>query len=106
MAGAAILQNPRYTGYAIFGRWHKHEELLDPDDVAAGHITRFRRSPTHRIIRSKKTRSPGDRVGRTIHRSTTPAPPASRNQQPRTRSPRQNPHLIEPRIPSAGFDPV
>lgn len=55
---AAILQNPRYTGYAIFGRWHKHEELLDPDDVAAGHITRFRRSPTHRIIRSRKPAHP------------------------------------------------
>ncbi|WP_433754617.1 recombinase family protein [Nocardia sp. CA-135398] len=22
---AAILQNPRYTGYAVFGRWSKHE---------------------------------------------------------------------------------
>jgi hypothetical protein len=24
-----------------FGRWSKHETLLDPDDVAAGHVTRF-----------------------------------------------------------------
>ncbi|WP_179830746.1 recombinase family protein [Nocardia amikacinitolerans] len=55
---SAILQNPRYTGYAIFGRWNKHEELLDPDDVAAGHITRLRRSPNHRIIRSKKPAHP------------------------------------------------
>ncbi|WP_253799256.1 recombinase family protein [Nocardia amikacinitolerans] len=55
---SAILQNPRYTGYAIFGRWNKQEELLDPDDVAAGHITRLRRSPNHRIIRSKKPAHP------------------------------------------------
>jgi hypothetical protein len=34
---AAILQNPRYTGYAVFGRWAKKEELIDPDDVAAGY---------------------------------------------------------------------
>ncbi|MGY1976299.1 recombinase family protein [Nocardia gipuzkoensis] len=55
---AAILQNPRYTGYAVFGRWTKHEELLDPDDAAAGNVTRFRRSPTHRIVRSKKPAHP------------------------------------------------
>ncbi|WP_249645576.1 recombinase family protein [Nocardia sputi] len=55
---AAILQNPRYTGYAVFGRWTKHEELLDPDDAAAGNITRFRRSPTHRIVRSKSPAHP------------------------------------------------
>jgi hypothetical protein len=30
----AILDNPRYTGYASFGRWTKHETLLDPDDAA------------------------------------------------------------------------
>lgn len=26
----AILENPRHTGYAFFGRWAKHETLLDP----------------------------------------------------------------------------
>ncbi|WP_084489456.1 recombinase family protein [Nocardia niwae] len=55
---AAILQNPRYTGYAVFGRWAKHEELLDPDDAAAGNVVRFRRSPNHRIVRSKKPAHP------------------------------------------------
>lgn len=49
----AILENPRYTGYAIFGRWTKHETLIDPDDVAAGHVTRFRRSSPDRIVRSR-----------------------------------------------------
>ena len=49
----AILENPRYTGYAVFGRWTKHEELADPDDVAAGHVTRFRRSSPDRVVRSR-----------------------------------------------------
>ncbi|MEV0688174.1 recombinase family protein [Nocardia sp. NPDC050378] len=55
---AAILQNPRYTGYAFFGRWTKTESLLDPDDVAAGHIVMFKRSPAQRIIRSRHPARP------------------------------------------------
>jgi DNA invertase Pin-like site-specific DNA recombinase len=54
----AILENPRYTGYAIFGRWTKHEVLLDPDDVAAGHVVRFRKSPKERIVRSRTPAHP------------------------------------------------
>jgi DNA invertase Pin-like site-specific DNA recombinase len=54
----AILDNPRYTGYAVFGRWTKHEVLLNPDDVAAGHVTRFRRSSPDRIVRSRKPAHP------------------------------------------------
>ncbi|MGH3537364.1 MAG: recombinase family protein, partial [Pseudonocardiaceae bacterium] len=50
----AILENPKYTGYAFFGRWTKHEMLLNPDDVAAGHVVRFQRSSTDRIVRSRK----------------------------------------------------
>ncbi|MET8650431.1 recombinase family protein [Nocardia aurea] len=51
----AILENPRYTGYAVFGRWSKHEELLDPDDVAAGHVVRFKRANQDRIVRSRRS---------------------------------------------------
>jgi hypothetical protein len=54
----AILDNPRYTGYAFFGRWTKHEELLDPDDVAAGHVTRFRRAEPGKIVRSRRPAHP------------------------------------------------
>lgn len=54
----SILENPRYTGFAFFGRWTKHETLLDPDDVAAGHVTRFRRSSPDRIVRSRKPAHP------------------------------------------------
>jgi hypothetical protein len=29
----AILENPRHTGYTVFGRWTKQEVLLNPDVV-------------------------------------------------------------------------
>ena len=54
----AILENPRYTGYAFFGRCTKHEALLDPDDVAAGHVIRFRRAQPDRIVRSRQPAHP------------------------------------------------
>jgi DNA invertase Pin-like site-specific DNA recombinase len=54
----SILENPRYTGYAVFSRWTKHEVLLDPDDVAAGHVVRFRRSTSDRVVRSRKPAHP------------------------------------------------
>ncbi|WP_249227843.1 recombinase family protein [Kutzneria sp. CA-103260] len=54
----AILQNPRYTSYAVFGRWTKHEELINPDDVAAGHIVRFRRSHPQNVVRSRRPAHP------------------------------------------------
>jgi hypothetical protein len=54
----AILENPRYTGYAFFGRWTKHETLIDPDDVAAGHVIRFRKSSPDRIVRSRQPAHP------------------------------------------------
>jgi hypothetical protein len=34
--GPFDLENPQYTGYAIFGRRTKYETLLNPDDVGAG----------------------------------------------------------------------
>ncbi|WP_116175711.1 recombinase family protein [Kutzneria buriramensis] len=54
----AILENPRYTGYAVFGRWTKRETLLDPDDVAAGHVVRFRRASPDRVVRSRRPAHP------------------------------------------------
>ncbi|WP_275670129.1 recombinase family protein [Kribbella speibonae] len=53
-----ILDNPRYTGYAVYGRWQKVEELLDPDDVAAGYVVKFRRSPQAKIVRSRQPAHP------------------------------------------------
>jgi hypothetical protein len=54
----SILENPRYTGYAFFGRWTRHEMLLDPDDVAAGHVVRFRRANPDRVVRSRQPAHP------------------------------------------------
>ncbi|MEU3273057.1 recombinase family protein [Saccharomonospora sp. NPDC006951] len=56
----SILENPRYTGYAVFGRWTKHETLLDPppDDVAAGRVVRLSRSTRDRIVRSRHQAHP------------------------------------------------
>ncbi len=54
----AILDNPRYTGYAFFGRWARTEMLLDPDDVAAGHVIRFRRAAPDRVVRSRRPAHP------------------------------------------------
>ncbi|WP_170284781.1 recombinase family protein [Kribbella amoyensis] len=55
---AAVLENPRYTGYAIYGRWQKVEELVDPDDVDAGYVVKFRRSPQAKIVRSRRPTHP------------------------------------------------
>ncbi|ATE55730.1 recombinase family protein [Actinosynnema pretiosum] len=54
----AILDNPRYTGFAFFGRWTRQEMLLDPDDVAAGHVVRFRRATADKVVRSRKPAHP------------------------------------------------
>jgi hypothetical protein len=55
---AAILENPRYTGFAVFGRWTKVEKLADPDDVSAGHVVRFQRAAPERIVRSRQPAHP------------------------------------------------
>jgi hypothetical protein len=55
---SAILENPRYTGCAIYGRGQKVGELLDQDDVAAGHVVRFRRSAQSKIVRSREPAHP------------------------------------------------
>jgi DNA invertase Pin-like site-specific DNA recombinase len=54
----AILDNPRYTGYAVFGRFTKYETLLNPEDVAAGHVVRFRRAEPDQVVRSRKPAHP------------------------------------------------
>jgi site-specific DNA recombinase len=46
----AILANPRYTGYQVWGRQRRDEVLLDVDDVAAGHTSRRRWNPATQWI--------------------------------------------------------
>lgn len=38
----AILGNPRYTGRQVWNKQHKHEVLMDVEDVALGHVTKMR----------------------------------------------------------------
>lgn len=52
------METPVTPGYAFFGRWAKHETLLDPDDVAAGHVMRFRRAGPERVVRSRQPAHP------------------------------------------------
>ncbi|WP_236792389.1 recombinase family protein [Amycolatopsis sp. GM8] len=53
-----VLENPRYTGYAFFGRWTKQETLLDPEGVSAGNVVRFRRAEPVRVVRSRRPAHP------------------------------------------------
>jgi site-specific DNA recombinase len=46
----AILRNPRYTGYQVWGRQRRDEILLDVNDVAAGHVSRMRWNDPDRWI--------------------------------------------------------
>ena len=46
----AILGNPRYTGYQVWGRRRRDEVLVDVDDVAAGHTSRRRWNPVDQWI--------------------------------------------------------
>ncbi len=43
---------------AAVEHWYRHETLLNLDDVAAGHVVRFRRSGTDRIVRSRTLAHP------------------------------------------------
>lgn len=54
----AILGNPRYTGYQVWGRQRRDEVLLDVDDVAAGHTSRRRWNPTPQWIWSAEPAHP------------------------------------------------
>ncbi|WP_200873501.1 transposase [Actinokineospora spheciospongiae] len=54
----AILDTPRYTAFAVFGRVTNREILLESDDVVAGNATRFRRSIPDRVVRSRTQAHP------------------------------------------------
>jgi site-specific DNA recombinase len=80
----AILRNPRYTGYQVWGRQRRDEILLNVDDVAAGHVTRMRwndaanwvwsSQPTHQPLVDKATfQAAQARIAtRSPHSSRTP----------------------------------
>ena len=100
----AILENPRYTGYAFFGRWTKHETLLDPDDVAAGHVIRFRRSTPDRIVRSREPAHPAIVTvedftkAQLVRRSKAAGGLETARKTERSRRPTKHPYLFRGRI--------
>lgn len=51
----AILTNPIYGGRRVWGKQRRHEELLDVQDVAAGHVTRLRWKPEDQWIEAERT---------------------------------------------------
>ncbi len=55
--GAEAVPAP-LLGYAVFGRWQRREMLANADDVAAGHVTRFRRADAADIVRSHRPAHP------------------------------------------------
>lgn len=75
----SILENPRYTGYAVFGRWSNHETLLDLDVVSAGHVVWFRRSSRDSVVRSRRPAHPAIVSVETFRSSScaAPSPPAA-----------------------------
>jgi site-specific DNA recombinase len=53
-----ILENPRYTGFEVWGKAPKQEKLIDLDDVAAGHKTIQKVVDPDRWVRSEEPAHP------------------------------------------------
>lgn len=51
----AILANPTYAGRRVWAKQRRHEDLLDVNDVAAGHVTRMRWQPADEWIEGPAT---------------------------------------------------
>lgn len=54
----AILANPNYSGYRVWGKQRKQESLIDPDDVAAGNVTRMRWNDPAQWVRASRQTHP------------------------------------------------
>ena len=85
----AILENARYTGHQVWGRFHRVDRLVDPTDASAGTLLRFQRSAPERVVSSKDPSHDAlisiedfQRVQATLDRSTSAAQAAPRS--PRT----------------------
>lgn len=84
----AILLNESYTGRRVWAKQRKVEELIDPEDVAAGNQTRLRWRPEEEWVRpDKRTHEP------LIHDETfTAARGRLASSSGRERKPRQSQH--------------
>jgi len=84
----AILTNETYTGWRVWAKQRKTEELLDPDDVAAGNRTRLRWRPEQEWVRpDRRTHEPliGDDLFLAARGRLT-------SREPGTRKPRSSNH--------------
>lgn len=86
----AILMNPTYTGYRVWGKQEKFERLMNVDDVAAGEVTRMRWRQDDQWIRPKQPTHPAiidvemfekvrERIGSPAGRSSHRSPKAVRS---------------------------
>ncbi|MFD9908835.1 recombinase family protein, partial [Streptomyces sp. NPDC059063] len=86
----AILTNPRYTGHQVWNRQHKHETLIDVDDVGLGHTTTLRWNPKEAWIYSEHPAHPPlitGKVFNAVQARLASRGPASSGREVRTRHP-------------------
>ncbi|WP_198351807.1 recombinase family protein [Streptomyces typhae] len=73
----AILTNPRYTGRQVWNRQHKHESLLDTEDVTLGYTTTLRWNTKDKWLVSQRiAHTPPSSMTRSSPRPRTSSPPA------------------------------
>jgi site-specific DNA recombinase len=79
----AIVMNPKYKGTSAYGRYRKVERLYDPNDPAAGHVTRMSLAPIADIVETDGVVDPivsetTWRAAQTDRAPATPGPRADR----------------------------
>jgi site-specific DNA recombinase len=93
----AILRNPRYTGYQVWGRQRRDEVLLSVNDVAAGHVSRMRWNDADRWIWSTKpTHQP--LVDQATYQATQGRIATRSRHSPRTPRATPRPYLLRGRL--------
>ena len=93
----AILRNPKYTGFQVWGRWHKEEHLLDPEDPSMGYVSRLMRSdaaPTRSLAMAHEPIISVDTFVRTQEEISQRAAAAARSKRYRPRERVAKPGLL------------
>lgn len=96
----AILTNRRYTGFAEWGKAERVERLLDPNDVAAGNVVKFRRSDPQRVVVSREPAHPVIISAEIFEQVRSRLGSQSNGSEQRQRSPRTTgtPYLLRGRL--------
>jgi site-specific DNA recombinase len=76
----AIVMNPKYKGTSAYGRYRKVERLYDPNDPAAGHVTRMSPAPIADIVETDGVVDPivSETMWRAAQTDRAPATPGPR----------------------------